>query len=413
MNGTAAFALITPDEQPPATRESAVDALRGFALLGILVINAEAFSSAYYGTGLNDPAHAGMLDQLIRAALTVVFETKFYLLFSFLFGYSFVLQMRSAQRSGAAFLPRFSRRLAGLAILGLAHGWLLFAGDILLTYAVLGVALVLLRDLQARTALFLASALILATAGGWALLAWLESTAPTPWDLAAIHAQAQHATQAYRQSALDGVIQRGTDMAQGMWLVLAFIQAPCAMAMFLVGLIAARNQTIAAAAAQPQRLLEVSKWCVPLGLTGGACMAYVQWGETEFPLHAGLAAMAFNLVSSPVLAAGYLAAMLWAFCQPWGQRWVSILAPAGRMALSNYLAQSLVGALVFTAYGAKLMGQVTPAIVLAGCIALYGAQLALSRWWMTAHSYGPIEWALRALTLWQWPNWYATRTKFS
>ena len=81
------------------------------------------------------------------------------------------------------------------------------------------------------------------------------------------------------------------------------------------------------------------------------------------------------------------------------------LEPAGRMALSNYLLQSLVGATVFTAYGFALVGRVAPWLVVLGVFTLYGAQLAWSRRWMATHAYGPVEWWLRAFTLWQWPAW--------
>ena len=75
------------------------------------------------------------------------------------------------------------------------------------------------------------------------------------------------------------------------------------------------------------------------------------------------------------------------------------------MALSNYLLQSLVGATVFTAYGFALVGRVAPWMVVLGVFTLYGAQLAWSRRWMATHAYGPVEWWLRAFTLWQWPAW--------
>ena len=80
-------------------------------------------------------------------------------------------------------------------------------------------------------------------------------------------------------------------------------------------------------------------------------------------------------------------------------------APAGRMALTNYLLQSLVGALVFTAYGLALVGQVSPGWVVLGVLVLYATQLAWSHRWMATHAYGPVEWLLRAFTQWQWPAW--------
>ena len=89
-----------------------VDALRGFALFGILVVNIGVFASPYYGSGVVDPAFGRPLDLAASWVFGLLFETKFYLLFSFLFGYSFTLQMAAAERGQAAFLPRFLRRLA-------------------------------------------------------------------------------------------------------------------------------------------------------------------------------------------------------------------------------------------------------------------------------------------------------------
>src|SRR3990167_8314845 len=194
---------------PAVGREHAIDALRGFALLGILMVNAGSFASTYFGVGVSDPAFSRPVDHAVRWLVRFFFETKFYLLFSMLFGYSFALQMDAAQRTGSAFVPRFLRRLLGLALLGLVHAWLLFAGDILVTYALLGV---LLRG---------------AAAGGGGLLAWLVAQVP-PMDLplAELHAKAQQAAQAYRASALEDIAQRGRDMAEGVWFVLVFVQGP-------------------------------------------------------------------------------------------------------------------------------------------------------------------------------------------
>ena len=84
-----------------------------FALFGILVVNIGVFASPYYGSGVVDPAFGRPLDLAASWVFGLLFETKFYLLFSFLFGYSFTLQMAAAERGQAAFLPRFLRRLAG------------------------------------------------------------------------------------------------------------------------------------------------------------------------------------------------------------------------------------------------------------------------------------------------------------
>lgn len=131
----------SPGAAAPNERQQMVDALRGFALLGILVVNIASFASTYYGLGIPDPMALSLADRGASFVRAFVFETKFYLLFSFLFGYSFTLQMRSAERGGKAFVPRMVRRHVGLWVIGVVHAVLLYYGDILTTYAVLGAVL--------------------------------------------------------------------------------------------------------------------------------------------------------------------------------------------------------------------------------------------------------------------------------
>ena len=404
-------APTTPVHPAPvsAGREHAIDALRGFALLGILMVNAGSFASTYFGVGVVDPAFSRTVDHAVRWWVSFIFETKFYLLFSLLFGYSFALQMDSAERSGSAFVPRFLRRLLGLLLLGLAHAWLLFAGDILVTYALLGVLLLAWRGLKPAAATMLALALLGMVAGGWGLLAWLVAhVPPIEVPVAELHAKAQQAAQAYRASALDAIAQRGRDMADGVWFVLVFVQGPCALAMFLLGLAAHRSGFLARVAQQPARLRRWMAWCLPVGGAGALFYATAQVGTSSVqqPEHVVLAALAVDLATAPFLTFGYVALLLWLLQHgPVGQRLGAALEPAGRMALSNYLLQSLIGATVFTAYGFALVGRVAPWLVVLGVFTLYGAQLAWSRRWMATHAYGPVEWWLRAFTLWQWPAW--------
>lgn len=404
-------APTTPVHPAPASagREHSIDALRGFALLGILMVNAGSFASTYFGVGVADPAFSRPVDHAVRWWVSFVFETKFYLLFSLLFGYSFALQMDSAARSGSAFVPRFLRRLLGLFLLGLAHAWLLFAGDILVTYALLGVLLLVWRGLKPTAATVLALVLLGMTAGGWGLLAWLVAHVP-PMEVpvAELHAKAQQAAQAYRASALGAIAQRGRDMAEGVWFVLVFVQGPCALAMFLLGLAAHRSGYLARVAQQPARLQRWMLCCLPVGMAGALFYAFAQvdTSSVQQPEHVVLAALAVDLATAPLMTFGYVALLLWLLQRgPVGQRLRAALEPAGRMALSNYLLQSLVGALVFTAYGLALVGRVAPWLVVVGVLVLYGAQLVWSRRWMAAHAYGPVEWLLRAFTLLQWPAW--------
>lgn len=387
---------------PPRIEQ--LDALRGFALFGILVVNLGVFASPYYGLGLPDPGYDGGLDRAVRLLVACLFEMKFYLLFSFLFGYSFSLQLDSAQRAGEAFVPRMLRRSLGLWLIGLAHAVLLFHGDILGTYAAMGLALLAMRALSERAALRCALALIVATAAAWAGLALLillsGETGAVDARSAAAEAQATLAGFTGPPSAV--VAQRISELAST-GIVLAFMQAPCALAMFLLGRVAGRREVFARLDRYRPLLRRLRRWGFGIGLPAAAFYAGVSTFEPGGALE--LAALALSLLTAPLLTGAYAALAMSGFAGRAGPRLVRWLAPAGRMALSNYLLQSAAAALVFTGYGLGLMGRVSPLAVLAFAVLLFGAQLRLSAWWMQRHGHGPMEWLLRAITLGTWPRW--------
>ncbi|MBV7485623.1 DUF418 domain-containing protein [Bordetella sp. BOR01] len=390
-----------------ARRLHDVDALRGFALLGILVVNIGVFASPYYGSSLTDPVFDRPLDHAVRWLVAFLFETKFYLLFSFLFGYSFTLQMAAAERAQAAFVPRFGRRVAGLAVLGLLHGLLLFQGDILLTYAVLGLVLLRWRDLAARRALRRAVLLVLACAGAWLLLGLLVAMTPTDTADAAgtawQHAEIAAALAAYRGTIATTIAQHSLELRTTMLFALLTVQGPCALAMFLVGLAAGRHCALADTTAHAGLLRRLVWIGLPVGMAGAGL--YATLSLLPMALDLSVLGLGIGLLTAPFLTAAYAAALLLALQTGRAAALGAALAPAGRMALSNYLLQSLVCAIVFKAYGGRLMGQLSPLAVLAIAAMLYAAQLALSAAWLRRHRYGPVEWALRALTYLQWPAW--------
>ncbi|MBP2580575.1 putative membrane protein YeiB [Streptomyces sp. PvR006] len=107
-------------------------------------------------------------------------------------------------------------------------------------------------------------------------------------------------------------------------------------------------------------------------------------------------AVAVDVLTAPLLAAAYAATVLRLAQGRWGERTVAVLGPVGSMTLTGYLTQSLVCALLFTGYGAGLVGRVPPPGVLAIAVALFAVQVGASRWWLRRYRYGPAEWLLRA-----------------
>ncbi|MFD3569220.1 DUF418 domain-containing protein [Streptomyces sp. NPDC058667] len=373
-----------------------VDALRGFALLGILVVNIGFMASTYHGTGLEDPRFDAPLDGAVRWAVAVFFEAKFFLLFSFLFGYSFTLQLASAERSGSRFVPRFLRRLAGLFVLGLLHAVLLFTGDILTTYAVLGLVLLAARRIRPRTAVRTAVILFAVTAAAYLLLAGgVHLTGGGAGGEPGAAAEAERAATELRGGP-GSVIGENLAQLPDMAFLLVFFQAPAALAAFFLGLAAGRGRALADLARHRTVLVRLQWAGFTVGLLGAVVYAHANL------VHPGgsyqLLALGIDVVTAPLLAAAYAATVLRLAQGRFGRRTVAVLGPVGSMTLTGYLTQSLVGALLFTGYGAALVGRMSPPAVLALALALFAAQVLVSRWWLRRHRYGPAEWLLRAWT---------------
>ncbi|HEV7306545.1 DUF418 domain-containing protein [Ensifer sp.] len=391
--------MSTPD------RVDDVDALRGFALVGILLVNIMAFASGFYGLELSNPAFSSITDRTVNFVVALFFEMKFYLLFSFLFGYSFTLQMRSAEKSGRAFVPRLLRRQAGLWLIGVAHAVLLFHGDILTTYAVLGIVLLMLRNRRDASLLRLATWLVILVALAWSAFGIVATLVPMPLDRPAILAAAEATEIAFRGD-WQAIIAQHVNELSTTWVVIGLLQAPCALAMFLLGLIAGRQELLARPEENRQlfkRLVRAGLW---VGLPGAMVYASTSFLWADSPI--AILGLAVGLITGPFLTGAYVGGMMLSFGTKAGRRLRDLLAPAGRMALSNYLMQSLMSALIFHGYGLGLIGQVSPLSTVAIALAILAAQLSVSRWWMARFAYGPLEWLLRLITIWRAPQWRRT-----
>ncbi|MEU3619875.1 DUF418 domain-containing protein [Streptomyces sp. NPDC006872] len=378
--------------------------LRGFALFGILVVNSSLMAGPY--TALGGGPEASIADRAAAWATTALFTGKFYLLFSFLFGYSFVLQERAARQAGVAFAPRHLRRATGLFVIGAAHAVLLYPGDILTTYAVLALVLYGLRGLSPPAALRVAAGLVLALAAlllGYGLLtvAFAE-----PVDPARYARLVAGTVDAYRAAGFLSVPKAHLkDLPSALGADLLY--APDMLAAFLAGLAAAKCGLVERRGRDRRWLRRTVARCLPVGLTGGvltACCAAWPMDSRWF-----LVGQAVSVLTAPALTASYACGLL-LLLDSVRPAAAGLLAAAGRMALTHYLTQSLVLAVVFTGYGCGLYDQVGGVAVLAGDVLLYAVQLVCGARLMRLMRYGPVESLLRAVTLGRRPGGSPTGT---
>ncbi|MFG2291724.1 DUF418 domain-containing protein [Streptomyces sp. NPDC048603] len=400
---TSNAACAQPQPHPPRPpRIAEVDALRGFALLGILLVNALMMAGPY-GLGTVGNADAPALDQTVSGIVQTLAVGKFYLMFSFLFGYSLTLQLASAERDGARPVPRLLRRSLGLFVLGVAHAVLLYTGDILVTYAVLGLILITARDCAARTALRAAQT-VYACVSGFLLLLGLGSLFLSDAESAELDADIASEfaglIAGYQGDAASVVRTNLSQMPTA--LLAAVMMGGFVLAAFLTGLHCGKRRLLADAGVPAARLRRICVLGAAVGLPGGLFMALA----TNGPLGPRWALFGeiTGMVTAPALTAAYVCGALLLLRSARGARVSALFAPAGRMALTNYLSQSLVMAFVFTAYGLALYDRLGAAVVTLGVLLFYAGQLALSARLMARYRYGPVEWLLRAITLARRPH---------
>jgi len=391
----ATFQPIAPDE-----RIATLDVLRGLALLGILLMNMEAFVGPLdLSTSGIDPHWQGV-DRWADAFVYIFVQGKFFTLFSLLFGAGFAVMAQRAEVAGRDFTRFYLRRSLGLLGIGLVHALLLWSGDILVVYALLSFLLLAFREAPRAWLPVMGVLAYLAAVGLMLLLGALMLLVPDEVTAAqATHAQA--AIEAQRQAYGHGtygqaVLQRLRDFGASLGALL--VVGPQVLGMFLIGSWFARSGAIAHPDAHQRLFTWLRRGALPLGLALMlACTWYQPW----------LAPGRFDLRSAAVYGGSALAGLLMCLGYlAWGVRWshaLRWLAPAGRMALSNYLGQSLVCTLLFYGYGLGWFEQMGRAWQLLFAVALFAAQVALSRAWLRHFRLGPMEWLWRAITYWRWP----------
>lgn len=369
-----------------------IDALRAFALFGILQINIQSF---LWGAG--DPlggfrAAPDAGDALLYFATGTLVAGKFITLFALLFGLGFALQWRSLRRGGldvAQARAAYRRRLAFLLAVGIAHGTLLYYGDILTAYALAG--FVLLLHAGQRPA-----ALARACRRWWfAFAALLAISLLLPADDApnaeAMQARfALYATGSYAAQWTARLEDYGWATVSG-----AVFGLPLLLGLFTLGALAGRLGWLT----HPQRHPRVWRAAVWIGLAALPFAVAGAWLNLVAASEARLDTLGFTLASLGIpLAALYLAAIVrWRAAPPVAAaiRW---LAPAGRMPLTNYLLQSVLMGVLLSGWGlgwGAALGRGELALL---ALAIVVAQVAASRLWIARFGSGPVEALWRAFT---------------
>ena len=387
-----------PVPAAPHERIAAIDALRGFALLGVLLANLAYWAGLPFANDEQIVAIGGVVGiRNFARFFNFVLDGKFYTLFSLLFGLGFALQLDRLERRGTDGLAIFRRRMWALLLIGAVHLLLIWDGDILTLYAMLGFALPLFRRVTDRTLLVWSLILLFAVPlAGAALGQAYHLNLGEPMFQATLAAGRAMGVDFLRTNAI-GFIGGGGWHEWSIWQSThwAFTYAERlsnwrffkVLGTMLLGMLAGRYLLRGDLVGNQRLLRKVLIVALVVGLP--ANLVYM-----NMPPHAQ-AAFSSLIGSAPIgiaYGAGFL--LLW----PGDQRILRVLAPLGRMALTNYLAQSIICTAVFYGIGLGLMGRVQILWVYLGGIALFAAQVVVSRRWLERHEQGPAEALWRRLT---------------
>ena len=384
-----------------------LDVLRGFALAGILIINAMSIL-AVNGSTPAFTVDIPVADRTLQDLILFFIESKFFTLFSLLFGIGFAIQIHSAERQGNAFLPRISRRMFGLLLFGLLHIVLLWDGDILVIYAITGTLLILFRKTTYTrirrwviSLLAVPGVLVLAILI-YTLIARLsasgaETFAKSDASLAKEFANTDATRKLLQNGLIEGITERFHTYLE--LSPLLFSRIPTVLAMFLIGLYLGRSNFIRQLPEKLEILKKVRYW----GLTIGFSLMFLIVAGTKFlpTVSALIAIIEDQYLAGPILCLGYASALTLAFLKNPNRKIYEYFSKVGRMALTNYLTQSLV--LTFLAYGwgLGLALKLNGFQVLGISFLLYVAQFILSGLWLSKFKYGPFEWIWRCITYWK------------
>lgn len=378
-------------ETQRAERIEILDALRGFALFGILFANILYWSGWGVMTEGQRLAFAGAETVLWQYRFHhFLVDGKFYTIFSLLFGAGFALQIARLSARRAQGLRIYRRRVLVLLGIGLVHSWLIWDGDILTLYALLGLLLPFFHGWRERSLIVAAALLIFVVPvlGVWlfAFLGW----APQQhlFALSAAIAEGlggdpapEMALEWLRRDDLAGWASWQLSGTPFSWaLRIESWRIPKVLGIMLLGMVVGRRLASGGLIEDRALLRRVLLAGLAIGLPASAAYALMP-GEGQ--------AHWSSLIGTVPLALAYAAAFVLAW--PWARPVLRHFGPVGRMALTNYLTHSVIGMVVFYGIGFGLAGTLRPLAFYGVALLIFGCQLILSRWWLARHEQGPAE----------------------
>ncbi len=372
--------------QKSGSRIVSIDVLRGVSLFGIFLVNMLSFHSPYF---YYNPYEWWKTPEDIMAFswIDVFVQASFYPLFAAMFGFGAAMQYEKALAQNKRFMWTGIRRFLFLLLLGLLHAFLIWPGDILVNYAVCGFLLLFFLRFSGR-ALLLAGVLLwfipALLFGALLLLSVLSNPYNAVFwtDIASVSESiAAYGSGSFADVTAQRIIDwKNNNVENGaFWLQLTSI-----FPFLLIGAGVFKQRTLAKWAENPKQTARLVLVFFMAGL--------LLKGVPHLLDPSNIAFMYIqDLLGGPVLAAGYAALVVMLCTHKKPLRVLQLFVPAGKMSLTNYLVQSIIGSLLFYSYGLGFYGQITVATGTLLCVTIFASQVMASHLWLSRFNQGPAE----------------------
>lgn len=365
-----------------------IDAARGFAILGIFMVNVPAFNAPFFLYGGEGKYWSSPSDHVTQAIIDIFFQASFYTLFSFLFGFGMQIIVERLREKGLNYKYLLFRRLLVLIGFGLIHAFLIWHGDILLSYGSIGLLLFLFFARSDKTLIVTGSVLLFIPVLLYTLSLYLvKDRLSNIINESAIN------------SSFDNYGNGGfLDIWQQNYADWIYANSPISfvflifglLPLFLLGMFVARKKWLHQVEVHKGILIKL--WWITLLIfivmkAGPYLVGNPVWLQFAQDSIGGTASALFYLLSITLLYQ----------TQTFGEL-VKPLTYVGRMSLTNYLFQSIISFMFFYGVGFGLYGDISPLGSVLFVLVIYSLQVFASRWWLNKFRYGPIEWVWRSLT---------------
>ncbi len=372
-------------------RIEVIDALRGFALLGILLVNIGFFNQSLQAISLGGVPVEGWLNHILDKLLQLFVNGKFILLFSFLFGYGAIILLTKATIAHQRFGSIFTKRMLALLFFGLLHGIFIWYGDILTSYAIIGLVFLLFIKRSTKTMLvssILFTLLIPVLMSIFMMIGAVSGAEEFPFDPSTEIQRAQEQDQQiYGEGAmLDILAKRILDYQMGFFNMILFF--PQILGTFLLGAYCGKKCFF-------ENIHLKKRFLIKFGIMSGSVGIALEIPMLFSNSTTSMAAILSVFIGAPLLMLSYVSFFTLLF-QKYGKQLRFFTYP-GRLAFSMYILQSILCSFVFYSYGLGLFGKMELWQTTLTAILLFILQIGFSFIWLKYFKIGPLEYVWRLL----------------